>query len=81
MSLSASRWRARVLADIQAGEVEAEHLDLADHVAQIAVGGERAAVGAQRRLDGAQLGEQLVRRGIGAVAAGAGGAHPLAHEA
>ena len=58
----------RVLADVEAREVEAEHLDLADHVAQVAGGGERPWPLAQGALGRAQVGEQLVRGRVAAPA-------------
>jgi hypothetical protein len=55
---------ARVLADVEPGEVEAEDLDLAQHVVQVAGGGELAVPRAQAALDGAQVGQQLGRRAV-----------------
>ena len=72
---------AGVLSNVKAREVETEHLDLADHIPQVAGGGEAARTGDQRALDAAQVLEQL---GRDRVALGDGvahrGAHALAHE-
>ena len=48
-----------VLAHVEQREVKAEHLDLADDVAQRVLGDERRALRAQRLLDDAQVHEQL----------------------
>ena len=53
ISASERRWTSRVLADVEAREVKAEHLDLADHVVQVAGGGERPA---RRRAASARRG-------------------------
>ena len=50
---------AGVLADVEAGEVEAEHLDLADRVVQLRGGDELPLARPQRALGRAQVGEQL----------------------
>ena len=50
---------AGVLADVEPGEVEAEHLDLADHVVQLGGGDELPLARPQRALGRAQVGEQL----------------------
>jgi hypothetical protein len=56
-----------VLADVELGVVKTEDLDLPDHVAQVPASTELAAVGLQRLLDAAQVGEHLARRAVGAV--------------
>ena len=67
-----------VLAHVEQREVKAEHLDLADDVAQRVLGDERRLLPAQRLLGDAQVGEQLrgapVAAGLAlARRAGAGG--------
>ena len=54
----------RVLAHIQAGEVEAEHLDLPDRVVQLGHRDELAVPVAQQALCQPQVGEQLARGGV-----------------
>ena len=65
----------RVLAHVQAGEVEAEDLDLADHVVQVARGGGAARAQAQGVGGRAQVPEQLLGPGVGAGPAAARGPH------
>ena len=57
---------ARVLADVERGEVEAEDLDLARHVAERAVGDRLAPVGAEAPIHHREIGVELgARRGSG----------------
>ena len=72
--------RAHVLADIEGGEVEAEDLDLADHVAQVALGRVHAGPLEQRPLDQAQILEELARVPVGALGERGRGPDPFAHE-
>ena len=65
-----------VLADVQPRVVKAEHLDLADHVAQIAGGGQRPRALDQRALHQPQIGQQLARLGVAALAARLGARAP-----
>ncbi len=69
-----------VLADVQSREVKAEHLDLADDIAQVEPRGERTLPLAQRRLDRAQVVQQLLGLGVASGVAGLGGPDALAHE-
>ena len=69
-----------MLADVELGEVEPEDLDLAQHVVQVAGRGQLPGARPQRRLDGPQVGKQLVRCAVRARAAAAGRADALAHE-
>ena len=56
----------RVLAHVETGEVEAEHLDLPDRVVQLGHGDELAVPVAQQPLGEPQVGEQLARRDVAA---------------
>ena len=69
-----------VLAHVQAGEVKAEHLDLADDVAQRVVGDEAGLLVAQRLLGDAQVGDELLRAVIAALGVLARRAHPLGEQ-
>ncbi len=67
---------ARVLADVEQREVKAEHLDLADDVAQCVLGDEPGVLLPQRELGDAQVGEQLRGALVAIVPALARGAQP-----
>ena len=56
-----------MLADVEAGEVEAEDLDLADRVVQLRGGDELPLARPQRALGEPQVGEQLRGRRVAAA--------------
>jgi hypothetical protein len=69
-----------VLADVQTGEVKPEHLDLADHVVQVARGDPPRALCVQRPLSQTQVGKQLAGIGIALRLVPAARAQALVHE-
>ncbi len=70
---------ARVLADVERGEVEAEHLHLADDVAQVGRGDEARSARQEGGLDEPQVGQQLFGVVVSALGARGRRSHPLAH--
>ena len=70
----------RVLADVQAREVKAEDLDLADHVVEVAGRGEHPRAFGEGALDDAQIGDQLRRLAVAGLLLRERRADPLADE-
>ena len=69
-----------VLADVQTCEVKPEHLDLADHVVQVARGDPLRALCVQRALSQTQVGEQFAGIGVALRLPPAARAKALARE-